>query len=51
MYVQKYFEKTLKYVYRTTELENLRKDLPVISFDENYLRDMEEKVSPFAHPL
>lgn len=44
MYVQKYFEKTLKYVYRTTELENLRKDLPVISFDENYLKDLEEKV-------
>lgn len=44
MYVQKYFEKTLKYVYRTTELENLRKDLPIISFDENYLKDMEEKV-------
>lgn len=43
MYVQKYFEKTLKYVHRTTELENLRKDLPVISFDENYLKDLEEK--------
>lgn len=43
MHVQKYFEKTLKYVHRTTELENLRKDLPVISFDENYLKDMEEK--------
>ncbi len=44
MYVQKYFEKTLKYVHRTTELENLRKNLPVISFDENYLKDLEEKV-------
>jgi len=43
MYVQKYFEKTLKYVHRTTELENLRKDLPVISFDENYLMELEEK--------
>lgn len=43
MYVQKYFDKTLKYVHRTTELENLRKDLPVISFDENYLKDLEEK--------
>jgi type I restriction enzyme R subunit len=43
MYVRKYFEKTLKYVHRTTELENLRKDLPVISFDENYLKDLEEK--------
>jgi type I restriction enzyme R subunit len=44
MYIQKYFDKTLKYVHRTTELENLRKDLPAISFDENYLRNLEEKV-------
>ncbi len=43
IYVQKYFDKTMKYVYRTTELENLRKDLPVISFDENYIKDLEEK--------
>ncbi len=43
MYVQKYFDKTLKYVHKTTELENLRKDLPIISFDENYLRNLEEK--------
>ncbi len=44
MYVQKYFEKTLRYVHRTTELENLRKDMPLISFDENYLKDLEEKI-------
>jgi type I restriction enzyme R subunit len=44
MYVQKYFDKTLKFVHRTTELENLRRDLSVISFDENYLRNLEEKV-------
>jgi len=43
MYIQKYFDKTLKFVHKTTELENLRKDLPVISFDENYLRSLEEK--------
>lgn len=42
--IQKYFDKTLKFVHRTTELENLRKDLPIISFDENYLRNLEEKV-------
>lgn len=44
IYIQKYFDKTLKYVHRTTELENLLKDLPVIRFDENYLRNLEEKV-------
>ncbi|MCX9010702.1 MAG: HsdR family type I site-specific deoxyribonuclease, partial [Candidatus Methanoperedens sp.] len=44
IYIQKYFDKTLKFVHRTTELENLRKDLPVISFDENYLRSLEEKI-------
>lgn len=43
MHIQKYFDKTLKYVHKTTELENLRKDLPIISFDENYLRNLEEK--------
>jgi type I restriction enzyme R subunit len=44
MYIQKYFNKTLKYVHRTTELENLLKDLPVINFDEKYLRNLEEKL-------
>lgn len=43
-YAQKYFEKTLRFVHRTTEFEKLEKDLPVIAFDKNYLRTLEEKV-------
>ncbi|MEM3587833.1 MAG: HsdR family type I site-specific deoxyribonuclease, partial [Candidatus Jordarchaeaceae archaeon] len=43
-YVQKYFLKTLKYVHESTELENLEKDLPIIEFDENYMKRLEEKV-------
>lgn len=43
-YAQKYFEKTLRFVHRTTEFEKLEKDLPVIAFDKNYLRTLEAKV-------
>jgi type I restriction enzyme R subunit len=43
-YVRKYFDKTVKYVHKTTEIEKLEKELPVISFDEDYLRNLEEKV-------
>jgi len=42
-YVQKYFQKTLKYVYKTTELESIQKELPIIQFDENYLKTLEQK--------
>ncbi|OYD16055.1 hypothetical protein CH333_04460 [candidate division WOR-3 bacterium JGI_Cruoil_03_44_89] len=43
-YIQKYYDKTLKYIHRTTEVEKLEKELPIISFDEDYLRKLEEKV-------
>ncbi|HDM36732.1 MAG TPA: HsdR family type I site-specific deoxyribonuclease, partial [Candidatus Syntrophoarchaeum butanivorans] len=43
-YVQKYLEKTVRFVHRTTEIERLEKELPVIVFDENYLRKLEENV-------
>jgi len=43
-YVQKYFDKTLKFIYKTTEIEKLEKELPIIAFDENYLKVLEEKV-------
>jgi type I restriction enzyme R subunit len=43
-YAGKYFDKTIKYVHKTTQIENLKKDLPVIVFDENYLQNLEEKV-------
>ena len=40
---EKYFNKTMKYVYETTELEKLEKDLPLIPFDDKYLSKLEEK--------
>jgi type I restriction enzyme R subunit len=43
-YVPTYFRKTLKYVYKTTQIENFQKDLPTIQFDENYLKNLQEKV-------
>ncbi len=43
-YVQKYFEKTVRFVHKTTEIEKLEKELPIIVFDEDYLRNLEEKV-------
>lgn len=43
-YVHKYFDKTVKFVHRTMELEKLEKELPVIRFDEDYLKVLEEKV-------
>lgn len=41
-YVEHYFNKTVKYIYKTTEFEKFEKSLPVIKFDEEYLRKLEE---------
>ena len=43
-YVQKYYEKTIKFVHKTTEIEKLERELPTITFDEDYLRKLEEKI-------
>jgi len=43
-YVQKYFDKTIKFVHKTTEFKKLEKDLPMINFDENFLRNLEERI-------
>jgi type I restriction enzyme R subunit len=43
-YVQKYFNKTVKFVHESTELYNMQKDLPSIHFDEQYLKTLEDKV-------
>lgn len=42
-YSSKYFAKTVRSIYRTTEIEKIRKDLPLIAFDENYMRKLEER--------
>lgn len=43
-YVQKYYDKTIRFVHKSTEIENLEKELPVIAFDDEYLEALEEKV-------
>jgi type I restriction enzyme R subunit len=43
-YVQKYYEKTVKFVHKATEVEKLDKELPPLTFDDNYLQELEEKV-------
>ncbi|MCD6478872.1 MAG: HsdR family type I site-specific deoxyribonuclease [Candidatus Diapherotrites archaeon] len=42
-YTKKYFEKTVKHIYETTEFTELKKELPLVKFDANYIRNLEEK--------
>jgi type I restriction enzyme R subunit len=42
--IERYFAKTLKYIYRTTELEALDTELPEIMLGPDYLKALEEKV-------
>ena len=43
-YVQKYFPKTLKYVYKATQLSDIERQYSTIQFDANYLKNLEEKI-------
>jgi type I restriction enzyme R subunit len=43
-YVQKYFDKTIRFIHRSTEIEKLERELPAIAFDKEYLEKLEEKV-------
>ncbi|MEM3577250.1 MAG: HsdR family type I site-specific deoxyribonuclease [Candidatus Bathyarchaeia archaeon] len=43
-YVQKYFPKTLKYVYKTTQLAEIERQYPTIQFDADYLKNLQEKI-------
>src|SRR3990170_2327274 len=40
----KYFQKTLKYIYKTTELDDIDKQYPTIQFDADYLKSLQEKI-------
>jgi len=42
-YIQKYFQKTLRYVHESTEVADLEKDLPIIEFDDHYMERLQEK--------
>lgn len=43
--VKKYYNKTIKFIHRTTEFEEFQKDLPIIQFDENFLENLENEAS------
>jgi len=47
-YTQKHFNKTLKYVHASTEIEDLEKDLPIIEFDEHYMERLQEKAKTLS---
>ena len=43
-YIQKYFNKTIKVIHKITELDGIKESLPIIEFDENYLKELDEKI-------
>jgi len=43
-YIQKYYDKTVKFIHRSTDIEKIEKELPVINFDRDYLKLLEERV-------
>jgi type I restriction enzyme R subunit len=43
-YVQRYYDKTVRFIHRSTEIDRLERELPVIAFDQKYLEALEEKV-------
>jgi type I restriction enzyme R subunit len=42
-YVSEFYDRTVKYIYKSIELADIRRDLPVIEFDENYLKNLNEE--------
>ncbi len=40
----KYFQKTLKYIYKTTELTDIDRQYPTIEFNADYLKNLQEKL-------
>jgi len=43
-YVERYYEKTVRFIHKATEIEKLETELPVVTFDEGYLKALEERV-------
>lgn len=41
-YVNKYFKKTLDYIHQNIDIGEIRKNFPIISFDEDYLNKLED---------
>ncbi|MDD5193839.1 MAG: HsdR family type I site-specific deoxyribonuclease [Candidatus Nanoarchaeia archaeon] len=42
-FINKFFYKTLKFIHKSINIEEIRKDLPIIKFDENYIKNLENK--------
>lgn len=42
---EKYFAKTVKYVHKTTEFEEINQSLPVLELDSEYIQKLEERVT------
>jgi len=42
--VERYYEKTMRFIHKSTEIEKLEIDLPEVTFDEGYLEALEERV-------
>jgi type I restriction enzyme R subunit len=43
-YVHRYYDKTIRFIHRSTEIEKLERELPTVAFDKEYLEELEEKV-------
>jgi type I restriction enzyme R subunit len=43
-YVQKYYDKTIRFIHKATEIEKLERELPIVAFDSDYLKAIEEKL-------
>ncbi|MEW6417318.1 MAG: HsdR family type I site-specific deoxyribonuclease [Nitrospirota bacterium] len=43
-YVQRYYDKTIRFIHRSTEVEKLDRELPPIAFDQKYLEELEERL-------
>ncbi len=43
-YVERYFDKTIKFIHESTEVKGLEAELSEVSFDQKYLEKLEEKI-------
>ena len=43
-YLKRYYEKTINFIYKATEIEKLEKELPQVNFDEKYFIKLEERI-------
>ncbi|MEM4384138.1 MAG: HsdR family type I site-specific deoxyribonuclease [Candidatus Caldarchaeum sp.] len=42
--IEKYFQKTIKYIHKSTEIQKIQQELPSMTFDENYLINIEKQI-------